>query len=314
MGGMLTRLGLKGGEAIVHPWINKALEKAQRKVEARNFDTRKNVLRYDDVMNDQRKEVYAQRRDFMKSNDVSETVADMRSEVVAGMVARRIPAKAFAEQWEAAELADDLRRLLNLDLPIVDWAREEGIDEVHIGERIQQAADAAMAAKAANFGPELMRFVEKSLLLQVLDAVWKEHLLGLDHLRQGIGLRAYGQRDPLNEYKSEAFAMFNAMLDELKERVTSMLARVELGTEAPPEPPPPPRGMFAHHPEPVMALAGGEPDYEMADAGNTRLTTRPIRTEAVDPKNPATWRNSPRNAPCPCGSGKKFKHCHGRTM
>jgi preprotein translocase subunit SecA len=314
MGGMLTRLGLKGGEAIVHPWINKALEKAQRKVEARNFDTRKNVLRYDDVMNDQRREVYAQRREFMKASDVSETVADMRSEVVAGMVARRIPAKAFAEQWEAAELADDLRRLLNLDLPIVDWAREEGIDEEHIGERIQQAADAAMATKAANFGPELMRFVEKSLLLQVLDAVWKEHLLALDHLRQGIGLRAYGQRDPLNEYKTEAFAMFNAMLDELKERVTSMLARVELGTEAPPEPPPLPRNMLAHHPEPVMALAGGEPDYEMADTGVTRLTTQPIRSGAVDPKNPATWRNSPRNAPCPCGSGKKFKHCHGRAM
>ena len=232
MGGMLQRLGLKDGEAIVHPWINKALEKAQKKVEARNFDTRKNVLKYDDVMNAQRKEVYAQRKEFMKATDVSETVADMRAEMIEQMVLRRVPEKAFAEQWELKELADDLRRVLNLDLPIEEWGREEGIDESHLRERIEQAADAMMAAKAANMGPDLMRFIEKSLLIQTLDAVWKEHLYALDHLRQGIGLRAYGQRDPLNEYKSEAFALFNAMLDELKERVTSMLARVETRARA----------------------------------------------------------------------------------
>jgi preprotein translocase subunit SecA len=313
MGGMLTRLGLKAGEAIVHPWINKALEKAQKKVEARNFDTRKNVLRYDDVMNDQRREVYAQRREFMKASDVSETTADMRNEVIGQMVARRIPEKAYAEQWESAELAADLRGLLNLDLPIVAWAAEEGIVETHIRERIEQAADAMMAAKAANFGPELMRFVEKSLLLQMLDAVWKEHLLALDHLRQGIGLRAYGQRDPLNEYKSEAFALFNAMLDELKERVTSMLARVELGGEAPAEPSPP-RDVVARHAEPAMALAGADAEYEMADGGVTHLSTQPMRSAVIDPLDPSTWRNSPRNALCPCGSGKKFKHCHGRNM
>ena len=236
MGGMLQKLGLKDGEAIVHPWINKALEKAQKKVEARNFDTRKNVLKYDDVMNNQRREVYAQRREFMRADDVSETVAEMRAEVVQNLVARRIPEKAYAEQWETEALGDDLRRLLNLDLPVVEWGREEGIDETGIRERIEAAAAAHMAAKVANMGPEVMRFVEKSLLLQMLDAVWKEHLLALDHLRQGIGLRAYGQRDPLNEYKSEAFAMFNAMLDDLKERVTSMLARVELGPEPTPEP------------------------------------------------------------------------------
>ena len=236
MGGMLQRLGLKEGEAIVHPWINKALEKAQKKVEARNFDMRKNVLKYDDVMNNQRREVYGQRREFMRADDVAETVQEMRAEVIAAMVARRIPEKAYAEQWETAELAEDVKRLLNLDLPIVDWGREEGIDETGIRERIEAASDQQMAAKAANLGPELMRFVEKSLLLQVLDAVWKEHLLALDHLRQGIGLRAYGQRDPLNEYKSEAFALFNAMLDELKERVTAMLARVEIGPAAVPEP------------------------------------------------------------------------------
>ncbi len=313
MGGMLTRLGLKEGEAIVHPWINKALEKAQKKVEARNFDSRKNVLKFDDVMNDQRREVYAQRREFMKATDVSETVDDMRHEIIGQMVIRRIPARAYAEQWESAELAEDVKRVLNLDLPIADWAREEGMDETGILDRIVQAADTTMAAKAANFGPDLMRFVEKSLLLQMLDAVWKEHLLALDHLRQGIGLRAYGQRDPLNEYKSEAFALFNAMLDELKERVTTMLGRVEMGSEAPIEPPPP-SGLVESHPEPALALAGAEREYEMADGGVTRLTTQANRSNSVDQNNPSTWRNSPRNAPCPCGSGKKFKHCHGRTM
>jgi preprotein translocase subunit SecA len=315
MGGMLQRLGLKEGEAIVHPWINKALEKAQKKVEARNFDMRKNVLKYDDVMNNQRREVYAQRREFMKAADVSETIADMRSEIIAAMVARRIPEKAFAEQWEAAELQQDVKRVLNLDLPIVDWAREEGIDETQIRERIEEAADRFMAAKAANLGPELMRIVEKSLLLQVLDQVWKEHLLALDHLRQGIGLRAYGQRDPLNEYKSEAFALFNAMLDELKERVTMMLARVELSPEQPPAPPPPPE-MVERHPEPaLLSAAAGEPALDtVGTSGAAAITAMALRTEAVDPNDPSTWRNSPRNAPCPCGSGKKFKHCHGRTM
>ena len=266
MGGMLQRLGLKEGEAIVHPWINKALEKAQKKVEARNFDTRKNVLKYDDVMNAQRKEVYAQRKEFMKATDVSETVADMRAEIIEAMVLRRVPEKAFAEQWELKELADDLRRVLNLDLPVEEWGREEGIDESHLRERVEQAADAMMAAKAANMGPELMRFIEKSLLIQTLDAVWKEHLYALDHLRQGIGLRAYGQRDPLNEYKSEAFALFNAMLDELKERVTAMLARVELAPE--PVPPPPPMQMMELHPQPMPVFAG-EPEMALEGAAGS---------------------------------------------
>jgi preprotein translocase subunit SecA len=311
MSGLLARLGLKEGEAIVHPWINKALEKAQKKVEARNFDTRKNLLKYDNVMNDQRREVYAQRREFMRAENVVETVEQMRAEVIATLVARRIPEKAFAEQWETAALAEDIRRVLNLDLPVVDWGREEGIDETAIRERIEQGMDAMMAAKAANFGPDLMRFVEKSLLLQVLDQVWKEHLLALDHLRQGIGLRAYGQRDPLNEYKSEAFALFNSMLDELKERVTAMLARVEIGRSEP-APPPPPQMMEVHE-TPQMALANGGGFEPGEDAGGATMTLlAPARTAAVDPDDPATWRNTPRNAPCPCGSGKKFKHCHGR--
>ncbi len=318
MGGMLTRLGLKEGEAIVHPWINKALEKAQKKVEARNFDTRKNVLKYDDVMNDQRREVYAQRREFMRAVDVMQIVADMRAEVTEAMVMQRIPERAFAEQWQSAELAEDVRRVLNLDLPIVEWAREEGIDEAGIRERIERAADNFMAAKAANFGPDLMRFVEKSLLLQVLDQVWKEHLLALDHLRQGIVLRAYGQRDPLNEYKSEAFTLFNAMLDELKERVTMMLSRADVGPE------PTPRVLemahssigetFESHPEPMSMLGPDGASDMPGNAEPPRVLSAPLRNNNVDPEVPATWVNSPRNAPCPCGSGKKFKHCHGRNM
>jgi len=233
MGGMLQKLGLKEGEAIVHPWINKALEKAQKKVEARNFDTRKNVLRYDDVMNAQRKEVYAQRKEFMRAEDVGETIRDMREEVIAGMVTRRIPEQAFSEQWELTDLAEDVLRIFGLELPIQAWGAEEGIDEVGIRERIQKAVDDHMTAKADAFGAELLRYIEKSILIQTLDAVWKEHLHALDHLRQGIGLRAYGQRDPLNEYKSEAFVLFNAMLDELKERVSSIVARIELAPQEP---------------------------------------------------------------------------------
>ena len=310
MGGMLQRLGLKEGEAIVHPWINKALEKAQKKVEARNFDTRKNVLKYDDVMNAQRKEVYAQRKEFMRVADVAESVAEMRGDVLAQMVAARVPEKAFSEQWELTDLAADVRRVFNMDLPIEAWGQEEGIDETHLRERIERAVDEMMAAKAANMGPDLMRFIEKSLLIQTLDAVWKEHLYALDHLRQGIGLRAYGQRDPLNEYKSEAFALFNAMLVELKERVTGMLARVELAPERSMEPPPL-MPMMESHAEPVSALSS---ELALAEPANVAagVNLMPNRTPAVDPNDESTWAATPRNALCPCGSGKKYKHCHGR--
>ena len=307
MGGMLQRLGLKDGEAIVHPWINKALEKAQKKVEARNFDTRKNLLKYDDVMNDQRKEVYAQRREYMSATDVSETVAAFRQELVDAMVAQRIPEKAFAEQWETAELQAEVKRVFNLDLPIVDWGREEGIEETAIRERLQQATDSAAASKAANFGPEIMRYIEKSLLLQMFDTVWKEHLLALDHLRQGIGLRAYGQRDPLNEYKSEAFALFNAMLDDLRERVTTTLSRVELSAEPPPMPHDLPQGMVENFAAP--AFAGGD-TFNDSDAMRVSAAA-PLAT--IDPDDPTSWAHVSRNAPCPCGSGKKFKHCHGKA-
>ncbi len=311
MGGMLKRLGLKEGEAIVHPWINKALEKAQKKVEARNFDMRKNVLKYDDVMNAQRKEVYAQRKEYMKAADVSEIVAEMRAEVIANMVAARVPEKAFSEQWLLADLSADVTRIFNITLPVEQWGQEEGIDETHLRERIERSVDEMLAAKAANMGPDLMRYIEKSLLIQTLDAVWKEHLYALDHLRQGIGLRAYGQRDPLNEYKSEAFMLFNTLLDEFKERVTSLLARVELAPDRTPGPQAPVSHMMEIHEEPVSALSGGS--REMADAGVAQAVgLLPNRTPAVDPRDESTWAATSRNAACPCGSGKKYKHCHGR--
>lgn len=307
MGGMLQKLGLKEGEAIIHPWINRALEKAQKKVEARNFDTRKNVLKYDDVMNSQRKEVYGQRREFMMAPDVSETITDMREEVIDAAVSRRIPEKAFAEQWDAAGLADDCRRLLSLDLPVEAWAAEDGIDEAGLRDRIMKAAEAHMAAKAEQYGADLMRFVEKSVLLQTLDAAWKEHLLLLDQLRQGIYLRSYGQRDPLNEYKSEAFALFNTMLDDLKQRVTATVCSLQIQAEAPP-PPPLPAMMWENHPEALLDA----PSFTMASSEPVEVMTLPSRGDVVVSDDPATWRNTPRNALCPCGSGKKFKHCHGR--
>jgi preprotein translocase subunit SecA len=308
MGGMLQRLGLKEGEAIVHPWINRALEKAQKKVEARNFDTRKNVLKYDDVMNAQRKEVYAQRKEYMKASDVSETIADMRAEVLEAMVARRVPEKAFAEQWELKELTEDVNRVFNLNQPIEEWGKEEGIDETHLRERIQKSVDEMMAAKAANMGPDLMRFIEKSLLIQTLDAVWKEHLYALDHLRQGIGLRAYGQRDPLNEYKTEAFILFTSLLDELKERLTGLLSRVELAPERVMDPPPMP-SMIESHADPISPLMS---DVGLLEAPPINVSASPARTPVVNPSDETTWAATPRNAPCPCGSGKKYKHCHGR--
>ena len=317
MGGMLQRLGLQQGEAIVHPWINKALEKAQKKVEARNFDMRKNVLKYDDVMNAQRKEVYAQRKEFMRTPDVSETIADMRSEVLSNMVRRRVPEKGLTENWELTELADDLKRVLALELPVEEWGREEGKDETALEEQVEQAASQAVQEKEQRFGVDTMRFIEKSVLIQVLDTVWKEHLYALDHLRQGIGLRAYGQRDPLNEYKSEAFVLFNFMLDELKERVTGMLARVEIMQEQPPAPPPflSPQ-MQEFHPAPGSSFEPGgdvgvlEPALSDNSVilGNSRLAS-----ETVDPARPSTWGTVGRNAACPCGSGKKYKYCHGRV-
>jgi preprotein translocase subunit SecA len=301
MDGILQRLGLKEGEAIVHSWINKALEKAQQKVEARNYDIRKNLLRFDDVMNDQRKVVYEQRLDIIGAQDVAETVADMRNDVTAQMIATYIPEKAFAEQWDAQGLKAEVQRVFGLDLPVDEWAKEEGIADDAMRERLTDALDRKMAEKAANFGPNVMRQVEKSILLQLLDQHWKEHLLHLDQLRQAIGLRAYAQKDPLNEYKREAFNLFEAMLSRLREAVVGLLAKVGIRMEPPPPPPP---QFEAIHADPQT----GENEFAQADA---ELAARNRR---MDPNNPASWKGTPRNAPCPCGSGKKYKHCHGSVV
>ncbi|MFN4283240.1 MAG: preprotein translocase subunit SecA [Alphaproteobacteria bacterium] len=305
MDSMLQRLGLEEGEAIIHPWINKALEKAQQKVEAHNFEARKNLLKYDDVMNDQRKVIYEQRIELMRGDDVSGMVTDMRHEVIENMVSRAIPEKAYPEQWDVALLHEECRRLLGLDLPVQDWAKEEGIADPEIRARITDAADRKMAEKAVRYSPEVMRMVEKSLLLQVLDQTWKDHLLTLDHLRQGIGLRSYAQRDPLNEYKSEAFSLFEKMLDQLRENVTSVLCTIELQINQPSDVPMPqgPREMHETRVDPALGMGGDAP----ADDGRAAAPRR-----AFDQNDPATWGKVQRNAPCPCGSGKKYKQCHGQ--
>jgi preprotein translocase subunit SecA len=305
MDGMLQRLGLKEGEAIIHPWINKALEKAQQKVEARNYEARKYVLKFDDVMNDQRKVVYEQRKDIMAAKDVAQTIADMRHETCEAMVGRCIPENALADRWDVDTLREECLRIFNLDLPIADWAKEEGIGDNEIAERIIQAADAKMAQKAANYGADTMRMVEKSLLLQILDQNWKEHLLQLEHLRQGINLRAYAQRDPVNEYKREAFELFSGMLVALREDVTRVLAHIELRIQRAGEeevaPLPPPR-------RPVFEQRREDPALAEAGAGGAGVAAATGAASAVA----APWGKTPRNAPCPCGSGKKYKHCHGR--
>src|SRR5205807_2101726 len=230
---MLTRLGLEEGEAIIHPWINKALEKAQQKVEARNFDIRKNLLKFDNVMNDQRKVIFDQRIDLMKDENVAETVSDMRHTVIDELVAKHVPENAYPEQWDTPGLKEELTRVLGIELPVDEWAKEEGIADEELISRIERRADEHMAAKVAQWGPDVIRYVEKSILLQTLDHLWREHLLMLEHLRQVIGLRGYGQRDPLNEYKSESFHLFETMIQRLREAVTAQLMRVEIVSQPP---------------------------------------------------------------------------------
>ncbi|MGL3609162.1 preprotein translocase subunit SecA [Rhizobium sp. G187] len=290
MDGMLQKLGLKDGEAIVHPWINKALERAQKKVEARNFDIRKNLLKYDDVINDQRKVIFEQRIELMDATDVSTTIGDMRHEVIETMVAIHIPPNAYAEQWDVAGLKQKVAMTLNLDLPVEAWAAEEGIAEDDIYNRLIEAADKAYTDKAERFGPELMAYVERSVLLQTIDNLWREHIVNLDHLRSVVGFRGYAQRDPLQEYKAEAFELFQALLANLRDTVTTQMARVELVRE--PQPAPELPQMQLHH---VDATTGED---EVADINR-------------DPNDPSTWGTVGRNEPCPCGSGKKYKHCHG---
>ncbi|MBO21863.1 MAG: preprotein translocase subunit SecA [Rhodospirillaceae bacterium] len=314
MDGMLQKLGIEEGEAIVHPWINKALEKAQQKVEARNFEIRKQLLQYDDVMNDQRKVIYEQRKDLMRTDDVSDTVKAMRAEALEDLIARTIPEKAFAEQWDTELLREDAMRIFGLEIPAEEWAAEEGIADEEIHERMEKMVDERMAAKVANYGEEIMRMAEKNLLLQILDQHWKDHLLRLDHLRQGIGLRAFGQKNPLNEYKREAFDMFQDMLARLREGVTMLLSHIEIQVNAPEAVPEPqaPREMETKH-----ASIGQFGDATPSSTPAEGAATAPVRNQpaaTIDPDDPSTWGKVPRNAACPCGSGKKYKHCHGKLV
>ena len=306
MDGMLQRLGLEEGEAIIHPWINKALEQAQKKVEARNFDIRKNLLKFDDVMNDQRRVIFEQRIEMMGDDDLAETVAEMRTDVVDDLITKHIPEKAYAEQWSVAELKGEVETYLALDLPIEEWAEEEGIADEEIRERLQKTADEHAASRAVHVGTENMRHIEKAVILQTLDHLWREHLVTLDHLRQVVGLRGYGQRDPLQEYKQEAFSLFETMLATLRQAVTGQLMRVELTDDAP--------DLDAEYPSDM--------EFEHADIGQDGSTISDdeevklvkvtfVEPEDRDPEDETTWGKIGRNELCPCGSGKKYKHCHG---
>jgi preprotein translocase subunit SecA len=293
---MLVKLGLKEGEAIIHPWINKALERAQKKVEARNFDIRKNLLKYDDVLNDQRKVVYEQRLELMEASSVTETIDDMRDEVIEAITKKHIPERAYAEQWDVAALRQEIRDTLGLDLPVDAWAAEEGIAEDDIFSRVKEAADAVMKDKAERFGADLMTYIERSIVLQTMDHLWREHIVNLEHLRSVIGFRGYAQRDPLQEYKQEAFELFQALLANMRNTVVSQLMRVELAQSAPdPDLPP----MEGHH----IDASTGEDDFNEGTFQATEIRR--------DPNDPSTWGEVGRNEPCPCGSGKKYKHCHG---
>jgi preprotein translocase subunit SecA len=320
--GMLQKLGLEEGEAIVHPWVNKAVEKAQGKIEARNFDIRKNVLKYDDVMNDQRKAIFEQRRDIMEASDLSETIHDMRHSVIDELVARHIPKRAYSDQWKTEELEQEAQEILGQVLPVKEWAAEEGIDEEHIVERLYQETDRAYAEKEAQIGAENMRNIEKSLLLQILDQHWRDHLVMLEHLRSVVGLRGYAQRDPLNEYKSEAFGLFEGLLSQLRSDVTRQLSALRPLT---PEEQAERQRMMAEMQEQMQSEMQAQADAASAAAAEAEAQRPPAPAGAMafalgssaaapeaDPANPETWGKTARNAPCPCGTGKKYKHCHGR--
>ena len=323
---MLGRLGMKEGEAIVHPWVNKALEKAQGKVEARNFDIRKNLLKFDDVMNDQRKAIFAQRREIMEVEDLSEITRDMRHQVIEDLITEHVPARAYADQWDIEGLNEEVRRIFGVDLPLQAWADEEGVDDETISERLIAETDRLMAAKVAHYGAQAMRSVEKQVLLQVIDQNWREHLVTLDHLRSVVGFRGYAQRDPLNEYKTEAFQLFESLLNRLRIEVTRMLAHVQIMTseqqqamiaEMQARAEEEAKEQAASHPELAEATAAPQPApaaAEATDPSGAQVVPMPApRTAGVDPDDPATWSRSGRNDPCPCGSGKKYKHCHGRV-
>jgi preprotein translocase subunit SecA len=289
---VLNTLGMKDGEAIVHPWVNKSLERAQAKVEGRNFDIRKQLLKFDDVMNEQRKVIFEQRREIMTSEDLAEITQDMRHQVIDDLVVQYVPPKTYADQWDVDGLQKALLEGLALDVPVAEWALEEGVDDEKIREKLEDSIDALMAKKAVDFGPENMRAIEKQVLLETIDSKWREHLLTLEHLRSVVGFRGYAQRDPLNEYKSEAFQLFQGLLNGLREQVSQLLGHVRMRSV-----------------EEQKALLD-----EMPRHSSSISISHPKTNDAggFDENDKTTWGAPGRNDKCPCGSNKKFKHCHGR--
>jgi preprotein translocase subunit SecA len=316
--GMLQKLGLKEGEAIIHPWINKALEKAQQKVEARNFDMRKNILKFDNVMNDQRKVIFEQRISLMRGEEVSETIDDMRHDTVNELVAKHIPENAYAEQWDASGLRERLREAVAIDFPVDEWAKEEGIADEEIKERVSTTVDNFYTSKREKYTLDVMNQVEKSVLLRTLDRLWRDHIITIEQLRQVIYLRSYGQRDPLNEYKTEAFNLFQGLVTGLKEQVTSQLMRVEIQfREAGDDD----DDMLPDEDElPDMQALHIDATTGENDVGEGAAVLAPpkiparktsVKAPKLNPKKPETWGKVARNDMCPCGSGKRYKHCHG---
>ena len=307
---VLTTLGLKEGEAIVHPWVNKSLERAQAKVEGRNFDIRKQLLKFDDVMNDQRKVIFGQRRDIMEAADLQEITADMREQVIDDLIDQFMPPKTYADQWDTQGFQAAVADQLNLDVPVAAWCEEEGVDDEIIRERLVEASENMMAQKAEQFGPENMRNIEKQVLLQAIDGKWRDHLLTLEHLRSVVGFRGYAQRDPLNEYKNESFQLFESMLDSLRTEVTQKLGQIRPMTEEEQQ------QILSQMQErqaaaQVNAAQAAEENSE-APASTAAAASGSTAVAGFDENDPSTWGTPARNDECPCGSGKKFKHCHGK--
>ncbi|MDJ0858086.1 MAG: preprotein translocase subunit SecA [Dinoroseobacter sp.] len=303
---VLSSLGMKEGEAIIHPWVNKSLEKAQAKVEGRNFDIRKQLLKFDDVMNDQRKTIFSQRMEIMEADDVSEITQDMRHQVIDDLVAEYIPERSYADQWDTEGLKEAVTEHLGIDADVVAWGQEEGVDDETIRERLEKTSDEFMASKAVQFGVENMRRIEKQLLLQTIDTKWREHLLTLEHLRSVVGFRGYAQRDPLNEYKTEGFQLFEGLLDGLRAEVSEKLAQIRPLTEEEQ------RAMLEQMAaQQAAATKAADASAALAEGAPAPDAPTPL-IEGFREDDPATWGNPGRNDPCPCGSGKKFKHCHGR--
>ena len=310
---ILSSLGMKEGESIVHPWVNKSLEKAQAKVEGRNFDIRKQLLKFDDVMNDQRKAIFGQRLEIMHAAHVSDITSDMRHQLVEDLVDLNFPPKSYADQWDVAGLTAACQEMLNINLPIAAWAAEEGVDQAVITERVIEATDRMMEEKTAAFGQSTMESIEKQVLLQAIDSKWREHLLRLEHLRSVVGFRGYAQRDPLNEYKTEAFQLFEGLLTSLREQVTQQLSRIRPISKEEQEAMM--RQMLAAQKPAAEPVAVAAPAEAPAAAPVAALAAAPVAALAgFDAAEPATWGNPGRNDACPCGSGEKFKHCHGRVV